>query len=198
MTADALGHTVRTFRASRADDYDKCLTCAATGDHLDAPCPMPGTPLVPDTYDPDGLAVDLAAAWTADQDGTTSYRQQTVLDLLSVPGIDVPGTGQAGGITWTELARYTGWHHGQASGVLSVLHKAGRIARLTATRDRCAVYVLPCYVNGRETAPHGGRRVARVDAVALLDREIAFAESDGATPTHLAHLRGIRAELAEP
>jgi hypothetical protein len=48
-------------------------------------------------------------------------------------------------------------HHGQASGALSVLHKEGRIARLTERRNRCAVYVLPEYVQGRETSPHGGK-----------------------------------------
>lgn len=54
------------------------------------------------------------------------------------------------GLTWKELADITGWHHGTASGVLSVLHKEQRIYRLTETRNRCKVYVHPDFVNGRE------------------------------------------------
>jgi hypothetical protein len=56
------------------------------------------------------------------------------------------------GRTWKELADIQSWHHGQASGVLSVLHKEGLIARLIEKRNRCAVYVMPEYVNGRAIA----------------------------------------------
>jgi hypothetical protein len=59
------------------------------------------------------------------------------------------------GVTWLELAAVLDVHHGSASGVLSVLHKGGRICRLTERRNRCKVYCLPEYVNGRETEPHG-------------------------------------------
>ena len=58
-------------------------------------------------------------------------------------------------MTVAELRTVTGWHHGQASGVLSCLHKEEKIARLTESRDRCKCYVHPMYVNGRETEPHG-------------------------------------------
>jgi hypothetical protein len=46
-------------------------------------------------------------------------------------------------MTWKELAVETGWHHGTASGVLSVLHicKEGAIVRTYTTRNRCKVYV---------------------------------------------------------
>jgi DNA-binding MarR family transcriptional regulator len=46
-----------------------------------------------------------------------------------------------GGLTWKELATFTGWHHGTASGVLSVLHQSGAIVRLHSARDRCKIYV---------------------------------------------------------
>lgn len=97
-------------------------------------------------------------ALTADADGTTTRRQRSALAVLSDRWLHEHGGGYIGldhGTTWKELATFYGWHHGQASGVLSVLHKAGKIARLTERRNRCAVYVLPEYVNGRETAPHG-------------------------------------------
>lgn len=45
------------------------------------------------------------------------------------------------GVTWKELATYTGWHHGTASGVLSVLHTSGAIVRTYTIRNRCKVYV---------------------------------------------------------
>ena len=45
------------------------------------------------------------------------------------------------GATWKELATETGWHHGTASGVLSVLHQSGAIVRTIKTRNRCKVYV---------------------------------------------------------
>jgi hypothetical protein len=45
------------------------------------------------------------------------------------------------GITWKELAIETGWHHGTASGVLSVLHQSGAIVRTIKTRNKCKVYV---------------------------------------------------------
>jgi len=44
------------------------------------------------------------------------------------------------GLTWKELAAYNSWHHGTASGVLSVLHKGGLIVRGTNVRNRCKVY----------------------------------------------------------
>jgi hypothetical protein len=56
------------------------------------------------------------------------------------------------GMTWKELADETGWHHGQASGVLSVLHKEGLIERLTERRGKCAVYIGLNSVNGRKTS----------------------------------------------
>jgi len=57
-----------------------------------------------------------------DADGTTSYRQRRVRLLIE----------QAGprGMTWAEVARELNLHHGQASGALSSLHRAGKIARL--------------------------------------------------------------------
>lgn len=87
-------------------------------------------------------------AETADADGATEDRQ--ALTLRSLAGRH--GTG----MTWKELGVARGWHHGQASGTLSVLHKEGRIARLAEERrDRCAVYVHPDYVAGRPVARHG-------------------------------------------
>ena len=79
-----------------------------------------------------------------DTDGTTKGRQNVTLRLINAS--------KTYGMTWKELADETGWHHGQASGVLSVLHKEGLIERLTERRGKCAVYIGLNSVNGRKTS----------------------------------------------
>lgn len=86
-----------------------------------------------------------------DSDGTTSRRQRLVVADLARHGI--------GGATYREVGSRLNLHHGQSSGVLSNLHKAGVIERLVEKRGRCHVYVLREFVNGRQTQPPG--RVAR-------------------------------------
>lgn len=97
-----------------------------------------------------GSATSQERAAREDADGTTSRRQDQTLFALAGR--------HSMGLTWRELGQARGWHHGQASGVLSVLHKTGRIARLVERRDKCAVYVLPDYVGDRTTAPHGSAK----------------------------------------
>jgi hypothetical protein len=60
-------------------------------------------------------------------------------------------------MTYQEVDEVVHWGHGSVSRVLSDLHKAGLLCRLSEVRNRCKVYVLPEYVGGRETEPHGGR-----------------------------------------
>ena len=81
-----------------------------------------------------------------DATGVTSERQKAVLRALDNAG--------ERGATWKEIGDAFGWHHGQASGVLSGLHKAGLITRITERRQRCQVYVLPFYLADREQAPY--------------------------------------------
>lgn len=83
-------------------------------------------------------------AVTQDKDGTTKNRQSETMRLVLAS--------KSYGMTWKELSEATGWHHGSASGVLSVLHKAGFIERLTDRRNKCAIYVGLESVNGRKTA----------------------------------------------
>lgn len=109
-----------------------------------------------------GSVTSEARALLADADGTTTQRQAEVLAYLSERGY--------AGATWLEVAQAAGWHHGQASGTLSVLHKVGKVARLfgdgtpNTTRNRCAVYVLPGYVGHRQTAEHGRKRPTTTEA----------------------------------
>lgn len=82
-----------------------------------------------------------------DSQGTTANRQAITTTHLQRRGLL--------GTTYIELGLRYGWGHQVTSAVLSVLHKAGRVNRLTEVRNGCKVYVLPGYVNGRDTEPHG-------------------------------------------
>jgi hypothetical protein len=66
-------------------------------------------------------------------DGITVDRAFVVLSQLLERGEH--------GATWQELSSVLGLHHGQVSGCLSVLHKAGRVFATKALRGRCHVYV---------------------------------------------------------
>lgn len=93
-----------------------------------------------------GSETSRQAALDAVIHGTASKRQRFILILA--------GRAKERGITVAEL-RDASLHHGRVSGALSVLHKVGKLARLTEVRDKCKVYVLPEYVNDRPTEPHG-------------------------------------------
>lgn len=98
-----------------------------------------------------GSTTSRERAVSEDANGTTKSRQAMAKSFLL-------RNGTRGG-TWRELAEEYNWHHGQASAVLSVLHKESAIYRLsTERRERCAVYVAPEYLNARHFAMHGGRK----------------------------------------
>lgn len=124
-----------------------------------------------------------------DANGTTSQRQTQTLEALRTAGTH--------GLVWKELGDRFSWHHGQASGVLSVLHKEGVICRLKERRRGCQVYLLPEYVNGRETTAHGvrgsTRRLTPEENVAYLRLR------DGeATPADTTTLLNAVARIAGP
>lgn len=131
------------------DNEEKTHAC--TGEHCQV-CNLSEKPRLPyaGTSGWSGSDTSEARAVTADATGVTGRRQARIVDLLSDLG--------ERGITWRELSDKTGEHHGTASGALSVLHKDGIIERLTETRDKCKVYVLPEYVDERETEPHGRKK----------------------------------------
>lgn len=99
-----------------------------------------------------------------EKSGAASYRQRVTLAELAAFGLH--------GLTWKELAERNGWHHGQASGVLSVLHKEGRIACLKERRANCAVYVTPHHVNERPTVEHRGTKAAEDRAAVQRIRDL--------------------------
>ncbi len=89
-------------------------------------------------------------ALNADRSGKTALRQAQALTLLSRE--------KMAGLTWKEFSEITGLHHGTASGVLSVLHKVGRIARLKETRNGCKVYVDIACIQGRVIERQGRKK----------------------------------------
>lgn len=100
-----------------------------------------------------------------DATGVTTQRQKLVLSTVHSRGEH--------GLTWRELAASTGWHHGQATGALSNLHKAGLICRLKdEKRDRCSVYVLPEQVVGREVAAQGRKDGTPVSGLVAQNRDL--------------------------
>jgi len=94
-----------------------------------------------------------------DRTGRTAERQRMVLKALDKNHVY--------GATWKDLEAWFHWHHGQASGVLSVLHKANVIVRLDERRDRCHIYVLPKWVDGRKQSNYR-RRMTQADMQSAL------------------------------
>ena len=97
-----------------------------------------------------GTNTSKGRALHADRSGKTALRQAQALNLLAQRKLV--------GMTWKELSEITGLHHGTASGVLSVLHKAGRIARLKETRKGCKVYVDVACIQGRVVERQGRKK----------------------------------------
>ena len=75
----------------------------------------------------------IARAVQEVEDGTLSKRQQAVLQLLHDAGKN--------GCVWQAVGQQLNLHHGQASGVLSNLHKSGEIFMLRKKVMRCHPYV---------------------------------------------------------
>lgn len=86
-----------------------------------------------------------------DLNGVTAAAQRYALIMARQAG--------ARGVTIAELRETKGGlHHGKMSSALTNLHKAGRLAALTKRRDKCGIYVLPEYIEGRFTRPFKGNR----------------------------------------
>lgn len=71
--------------------------------------------------------------------GISSERARNILNLM----IKDPRNPE--GWTWKELGDHFGLHHGQISGALSNLHRAGEIFMLRTQRNKCHPYVHAMY-----------------------------------------------------
>ena len=96
--------------------------------------------------------------------GATNLNQSQTLNHVRAQG--------ERGLTWFELAEIMNWHHGTASGQLSVLDKVGLLRRLKEKRGRSSVYVLAQYVNGRELAKRRQKKLTlTIDVAEGVDRQ---------------------------
>lgn len=96
----------------------------------------------------------------AEEDLGAPGRRQVVEEFLAAAGPT--------GMTWKEFDAASGWnHHGRSTAALSGLHKTGRLVRLQERRERCSVYVLSEYAEGREGVPYGPRATSKVAAAEL-------------------------------
>lgn len=80
----------------------------------------------------------IGRAYLEMADGSLGARQRQLLEALNAVG--------ASGATWRELAEWLAQrnvilHHGQISGALANLHKAGMVAMLRIQRNRCHPYI---------------------------------------------------------
>ena len=97
--------------------------------------------------------------------GATSLNQSLTLNHVRHQG--------ERGLTWFELAEIMNWHHGTASGQLSVLDKGSLIRSLKEKRGKSSVYVLFQNVNGRELAKRKQRKLTlEIDLVEGVDRQV--------------------------
>lgn len=110
------------------------------------------------------LEVVVSSNWQPYADGTSGHQGEASEDSEPKRRGNIPVAltlvKQKGplGLTWKELGDLTGWHHGQASGALSNLHRTGDLTRLKQRRNGCGIYVVPAYVNGRDEVPHRSNR----------------------------------------
>ena len=98
--------------------------------------------------------------------GVTNVTQQLVLKEALDAG--------SAGITVAEVRAKHGYHHGRVSSAMTKQHIAGRLVALLERRGHSGVYVLPEFLNGRETRPYRrqGRRFSQ-DDIANVAEELA-------------------------
>ena len=106
-----------------------------------------------------------------DGNGITAQRQIDTMNQLEIAGQQ--------GLTWNELAYHYGWHHGQASGALSNMHKTGHIMRLKETRNKSHVYVLPEWVMFRDTEEFGRKPVKEMADHTTMGNQYLYQLPDG-------------------
>jgi len=78
-------------------------------------------------------SVDRETSRTRTTRNEAAQRAQQILDLLNPQA--------TAGLTWKQIAQVTGLHHGQVSGLLSNMHRAGLVAQLRIRKDGCHPYI---------------------------------------------------------
>lgn len=117
-----------------------------------------------------------------DEHGVSAYRQEQIIGALRAAGTT--------GLTWSELGTLMGWHHGQATGALSVLHKEREIEALDSRRKRSTIYVLREFIAGRPTRDPGTTRGNRI----LAEANVELNRENGALNQRVMDLQTTVAE----
>ena len=128
----------------------------------------------PATYGGDAPHVDVPTSIDAANEAFSKLVMRQKVVLITT------GQRREKGYTVKEFRDKEKLHHGTASSLFTTLHMRGLLVALQETRNGATVYVLPEYVNGRETRPY--RRLARkglkADIAAILvghrPEEMAF------------------------
>lgn len=149
--------SVQTALFPGEPDEFACPDCDGTNYHPDVVLDDPWAKEVPvlpyaGTSGWSGSSTSRSRAEYLDGSGKTTERQNAAMALMRERG--------PVGVTWRDLADHLHIHHGSASGVLSVLHKRELICRLKESRERCKVYVLPEFVEYRDTELPGRVKAA--------------------------------------
>lgn len=128
-----------------------------------------------------GSDTSKARAHALDASGRTKTLQEYALEHLAREQREGLTAREFGDLMWLEHQTY--------SGVMSNLHKAGKIERLKKQRKGAEVYVLPQYVNGRALSPYRANAAARkmADLLEMIDR----AEAAGAVAVRVDALRRV-------
>lgn len=116
----------------------------------------------------------------------SQWRQTRVLEFLANSGTS--GATAKETVEHLQKSGEPAAHHGNASGALSAMHKAGRISRLALKRGRYHIYVLNEHVAGRETQAHGSAS-RKDDEVLGYKGKKASAEPNAAHEAEVARLR---------
>lgn len=130
----------------------------------------------PATYGGDAPHVDVPTSIDAANEAFSKLvkRQRLVLILVAQRREE--------GMTVKEFRDKEKFHHGTASSLFTTLHMRGLLVALQEARNGATVYVLPEYVNGRETRSY--RRLARkglkADIAAVLGEHQFDPELQGA------------------
>lgn len=150
--------------------------------HLHA---LPGYGDHPSLFDVPSEVVEPYVAVVQQRTNTDTTAMRNARDIVQSRGRK--------GVTWSELTVLTDTHHGTASAMLSTLHRAGEIARLTEKRHRSSVYVALEHVDGRPTAEHQPNAGHRLLAEVLDAIEADLAAHHYSTA--LARVRATKAAL---
>jgi hypothetical protein len=97
-----------------------------------------------------GSSTSYERAISNDESGVTSKNQMLFMSDLLFCGEQ--------GMTSKEWGLIHNLEHQTYSSIPSVLHEGGFVERLSNRRGRHEIYVLPEYVNGRETKPHRSKK----------------------------------------